>query len=143
MVIGIHHISPTQLFSQSNHQPNALNMKLATLVTLIGLVATAAANPIPDADTAKLEGKYPYTPPGLLKVVSWALTDFLMAYNSPQLPRRHHSRELLASVLDREVQELLQCWVHNVLGPGSWCWRWDTWVLELKKERGQMMETRV
>ena len=51
-------------------------MKFAALVTLFGLIATAAANPIPDADTAKLEGKYPYTTPSLLETVSWALTDF-------------------------------------------------------------------
>lgn len=39
-------------------------MKLTALVTIFGLIATAAANPIPDADTAQLEGEHPNRPPG-------------------------------------------------------------------------------
>ncbi len=31
-------------------------MKLTALVTIFGLVATVAANPLPDAETGKLEG---------------------------------------------------------------------------------------
>ncbi len=38
-------------------------MKLTALVTIFGLIATAAANPIPDADTAQLEGEHPNKPP--------------------------------------------------------------------------------
>jgi hypothetical protein len=37
-------------------------MKLTALLTIFGLVATAAANPIPDAEAAKLEGTHPPTP---------------------------------------------------------------------------------
>ncbi|KAK3898382.1 hypothetical protein C8A05DRAFT_38030 [Staphylotrichum tortipilum] len=32
-------------------------MKLTALVTIFGLVATAAANPLPDAETGKLEAR--------------------------------------------------------------------------------------
>ena len=38
-------------------------MKLTALVTIFGLIATTAANPIPDADTAQLEGEHPSSPP--------------------------------------------------------------------------------
>lgn len=38
-------------------------MKLAALITIFGLVATAAANPIPEAEPAQLEGR---VPPGFL-----------------------------------------------------------------------------
>ena len=38
-------------------------MKLTALVTIFGLIATAASNPIPDADTAQLEGEHPNRPP--------------------------------------------------------------------------------
>lgn len=50
-------------------------MKLAALVTLFGLVATVAANPVPDANTAKLEGRSPSTPQNTPVIVSEALTD--------------------------------------------------------------------
>ncbi len=50
-------------------------MKLAALVTLFGLVATAAANPIPDADTANLESKHLYTLLSDSETVTWTPAD--------------------------------------------------------------------